>query len=247
MSINKKILILGDSWSQGEISDSLDENEKHIVSHKGTEQYLRDDGYIIDNRGEIGESNHWATVQFDRYTGSPDSVIWFQTDVNRDLTEQMFLTKLKESGSIKSVFRSHIIDTYTKMNSLAENKNTTVFVVGGFSAVLEDELRPFKNLKCAIPCIINLIRPNINLSFYDRFSQQSWFKNLIELVKSDSFWSKDDIIRLKSEWLAMQSGAAKFHRVMQQDKEYFWPDGCHPNRQGHKIIYNKIKTILENE
>jgi hypothetical protein len=24
----------------------------------------------------------------------------------------------------------------------------------------------------------------------------------------------------------------------------FWPDGCHPNRLGHKVLYDAIKTKL---
>ena len=238
----KNILILGDSWSQGEIS--VNENGRY-VSHRGVMQYLEDDGYKIENRGGLGESNHWALTQFELYSGSPDFILWFQTDINRDYLENTFLDKLKETHSIKSLFKNHIIDTYTKMNYLAEQKNTTVYVIGGVSPVLEDELHQFKNLKCAIPCIINLIRPDIHLSFYDRFGLFHWLTNLIELIKSDPFWSNNDITRLKSEWLMMHSGVGKFYQTMMEDKEYFWPDGYHPNRAGHKVIYNKIKTILE--
>lgn len=238
-------MIIGDSWSRGEISS--DTNGKHIITHKGTEQYLVDDGYLVDNLGELGESNHWATAQFENYDKSLDLVIWFQTDINRDFTEQTFIDKLKEFGSINSVFRNSIVNTYDKMNSLAEKKSTTVYVIGGYSAVLENELQQFKNLKCAIPCVINLIRPSVNVTFYESFSQQPWFANLIELIKSDLFWNNDDINRLKSEWLEMQIAAAKFNRAMVRDKKYFWPDGYHPNREGHRIIYNNIKKILENE
>lgn len=244
MSIGKTILILGDSWSQGEIN--VNENGRY-VSHKGLMQYLEDDGYKIENRGGLGESNHWALSQFELYSESLNFVIWFQTDINRDFIENTFLSKLKETHSIKSLFNNHIVDTYTKMNYIAEKKNITVHVVGGISPVLENNLYQFKNLKCAIPCVINLIRPDIHISFYDRFAHQFWFTNLIESIKSDSYWSNDDIVHLKSEWLMIQTGAAKFYQTMMKDKEYFWPDGCHPNRAGHKIIYNKIKTILENE
>ena len=48
MSTGKTVLILGDSWSQGEINTN--ENGKY-VSHSGINQYLLDDGYKIENRG----------------------------------------------------------------------------------------------------------------------------------------------------------------------------------------------------
>ena len=246
MNINKKILILGDSWSQGEIEYNV-KADRHVVTHKGLEQYLVDNGAQIDNLGGLGESNAWALSQFESYNKIVDAVLWFQTDVNRDYLEDTFLTKLKETRSIKSLFRNHIIDTYDKMNSSARQKNTTVYVIGGFSAVLEDEVKEFNNIKCAIPCVINLIQPNANITFYDSFSQQLWFMCLIELVKADPYWDKDSINKLKSEWLELQEKSTKFNLLMKKDKEHFWPDGLHPNRYGHKIIYNKIKSILENE
>jgi lysophospholipase L1-like esterase len=36
----------------------------------------------------------------------------------------------------------------------------------------------------------------------------------------------------------------KMKNYLKENKKYFWPDGMHPNREGHRIIFNKIKEEL---
>lgn len=49
-----KILITGDSWGCGEW-DGL--NVDYRVTHSGIEQYLRDDGYTVENVSRGGYNN----------------------------------------------------------------------------------------------------------------------------------------------------------------------------------------------
>ena len=35
--------------------------------------------------------------------------------------------------------------------------------------------------------------------------------------------------------------------IMKQNSQWFWPDGCHPNREGHLKLYKYLKNLWEKE
>ena len=97
--MTKTFLVLGDSWSQGEIEL---QQEQHVVVHQGLVQYLKDDGHKVINGGGLGWSNKTALEKCkELYTPDVDHIIWFVTDSLRDLTEQEYIEQLRNRNSIR--------------------------------------------------------------------------------------------------------------------------------------------------
>jgi lysophospholipase L1-like esterase len=48
----------------------------------------------------------------------------------------------------------------------------------------------------------------------------------------------------KQEILSYIDSATERRSYMFNNKEFFWPDGMHPNRKGHKVLYDAIKSKL---
>lgn len=243
----KNILILGDSWSQGELE--IDDQGKRYVVHGGVHQYLTEHGYNVVNLGGIGDSNSQAYMRYARQHSKFDLILWFQTDVLRDVNhnyKELFYKKILELKSIRRVFDSILIDTYKILDNYAEQKNEKIFVLGGFSTVPE-QILDFTNLINFIPSIISLIDPNESFPTYSFFTRFEWFTNLIENMTVEYSLDRETINYLKEEYICMVDENIKTIEYMQQNKKYFWPDGLHPNRHAHQIIFNKIKEELLND
>lgn len=240
----KKILLLGDSWSQGELD--FDQDGKHYVTHRGVHQYLLDLGHNVINLGGLGKSNSQAVRQYRDNPGPYDLILWFSTDVLRDVNwsyENLFLNRLKSLKSIKSTFDEVQSIWFSNMNDLARERNQKIYVMGGFSAI-DSKIDFFPNLINFIPSIINLINPQYNFSMYGYFTNFEWFVNIIETAKKEQWFTNSELLYIKEEFTNMMDENIKLTNFLKTDKKYFWPDGIHPNRYGHQIIFNKIKEEL---
>lgn len=85
MAINicmNKVLIMGDSWGIGEFKYSPCKTTIESVSNTGLNYFLEKLGYRVDNISVAGGSN---IEQFDLLTPGYDLIIWFHTEINRDL------------------------------------------------------------------------------------------------------------------------------------------------------------------
>jgi hypothetical protein len=240
----KNILILGDSWSQGEID--FDENKKHIVTHGGVHRYLVEHGHSVTNLGGLGESNDQAYRCYIQQPATYDLVLWFQTDVTRDVNynyEELFYKKLVELKSIRGVFDYILLNTYSLLDAAAKQKNEKIFTLGGFATV-DDQIQNFTNLVNFVPSIISLIDPSKSFSAYSFFMRFDWFVDVIENISSNYSLEQEIIDTLKEEYIHMVDENVKMKNYLKENKKYFWPDGMHPNREGHRIIFNKIKEEL---
>jgi hypothetical protein len=243
----KNILILGDSWSQGELR--IDKNKKHIVTHGGVHQYLLEHSHTVTNLGGLGESNLHAYNCYAQQTKSYDLVIWFQTEVTRDVNynyKELFYKKLVELKSIRKVFDYILLNSYRMLDDEAKKKNEKIVVLGGFATV-DDRIQDFTNLVNFVPSIISLIDPSKSFSTYSFFAPFEWFVDIIENITSDYSLEQETIDSLKEEYIRMIDENFKMIDYLGENKTYFWPDGMHPNREGHRIIFNKIKEELLND
>lgn len=243
----KNILILGDSWSQGELG--VDENKKRIVTHGGVHRYLVEHGHTVTNLGGLGESNSQAYMHYAQQSSNFDLILWFQTDVLRDVNhnyKDLFYKKLLKLKSIRRLFDNILLDTYKVLDNCAKQKNEKIFVLGGFSTV-PAQIQNFKNLINFTPSIISLIDPSKSFSTYSFFIRFEWFTNLIENMTAEYSIDQETINSLKEEYICMADENIRMINYLRQNKKYFWPDGVHPNRYAHRIIFNKIKEELLND
>jgi hypothetical protein len=247
MSLAKTILIIGDSWSQGELMDNKDDTGS-IVVHAGTEQYLLDSGHTVINLGILGGSNTQAMQNYQKFTDHADYIFWFQTDPLRDVNGknndgELFIELLQRFNSIKAVFDYLIADVQNKINNIAINKNQIVHVIGGFS-VLTPNINKFSNLRNFITNVSALIDPQTNFEVYGYFPEFDWFINIVEYYKKHNLVSDSVLSYITQEYIDIMSEHQHIFEYMSNNKQYYWPDNRHPNRHGHKIIFNQIEKLI---
>ena len=229
-----KIIITGDSWSCGEWGwDNNDPTTgKYCNLHKGIEQYFKDDNHKVTNVGRGGISNIASTSLLNKkIKNNYDYILFFQTDTFRDPDKYSKTGKFDLTQGIKDYLtfsadefleiQKELLDkTYNKLNSF----NKKIYCMGGTSKLDMNLIKKYPNLVPLIPAITELLctnyeHPKVWISGWA--SQVSLIKNkdFLNLIR-ESFYKQK---MLKSAY-----------------PELFYPDGYHPNRYGHRIIYDYI-------
>lgn len=221
-----RVLIAGDSWSQGEWGGSHGE---YGVVHQGMHQYLLDDGYEVFNVGRGGYHNFEsfdAVTQFDQ---SFDHLIFFYTDPLR----------VSKEDDIKNIPPQHLIAEHKQViyRYLEQIKNEThakITLIGGCVKFIGDDT----NIDYLIPSVTELLIPNFVDNEY--LVSQQWRSHFLAQEKTFN-------IQQKTQWLEILTQADNKFSVWGKNPEYFWPDGYHMNRKGAKIVYEKLKELWFNE
>jgi hypothetical protein len=239
MSSNKTILILGDSWACGELSLKED---GHSIVHKGLEQYLIDQGHTVINLGVLGGANSNSISNYLNFTQHADYVFFFQTEPTRE-GDTIFIELLKQFKSIRTVFDHLINECYININKIAKDKNQTVHLIGGYS-VVTDNASKFSNLNNFISNVSSLIDPDTKFDFYGYFMQFEWFVNIVENAKKKLNFDDYTVGQLKKEYIDMVNENTRITLYMSANEDYYFPDGMHTNRNGHRIIFNQVKKLM---
>jgi len=217
-----EILIAGDSWGCGEWG--WDSNGYYVVTHKGLEQYFTDDGFTVTNISEGGIGNNTVILNLKKFLlSNPDysgHIIWFQSDPFRDLRPyETFTVDYTTYEGLIDKLNQLLLETYNQFNSF----NKKILCLGGVSKLNLKLILPFNNLVAAIPSIPELLLPDYQ---HAEIVFSDWY-NLI-----DRQFSLDDLDKLL------------YNKQLQDSlidyKDLFWPDGSHPNRVGHKKIFEYL-------
>ena len=221
--MTKRILISGDSWGCGEWG--CDEYGNYRVLHKGLEDYLVSDGFVVNNVSMGGINNKESARNLKKELLQNDSdffdlIIWFQTDPIRDLRpyKRLSYTEISSYEQLIEVAENLLNETYTMLNNL----NKKIVCIGGCSKLISD-INNYNNLIPFIPSCIEeftkLKAPKIWHSDWinelDNFSIDALDKLLIDKRIQDSLYE---------------------HEMVRPDH------GLHMNRIGHKLLFNKIKN-----
>jgi len=216
------VLISGDSWGCGEwnnqkVPHSLRMLKKRCNIHRGLEQFLESYGCIVYNVSEGGASNKDSTRRLAKKIEktNPDFIFWIQTDPIRDLkpyTEEGFPKTIEEI----TVLQENLLKkTYEFLGSL----NKKIYCMGGVFKLNETLMRDHSNLYPLIPSIIE---------FFGAKEVKHWV----------SGWIQHSSIRFSDEFIAELYKLPDPYAVL--PKEWFYPDGVHPNRLAHKAIFEFI-------
>ena len=203
-------------------------HQDHIrqrVLHPGLAQYLTEYGHNVVNLSKGGESNSYAIEKIQAQDLSKfDLIIWFQTDPFRDLHPyETFTVDYTTYKSLIDKQNQLLLETYNQFNSF----NKKILCLGGLSKLNLKLIQPFKNLVAAIPSIPELLLPDYQ---HAEIAFSDWYTLI------DRQFSLDDLDKLL------------YNKQLQDSlidyKDLFWPDGFHPNRVGHKKIFEYlIKSI----
>jgi hypothetical protein len=222
----KNICITGDSWGCGEW-DKI--NKKYSVSHKGLEEYLKQDGFNVLNLSKPSASNLGAyeklkTVQISNF----DLILFFHTDPCRDF--QHTTSKINLSTYLQKAeeaMQAHLL----RLNQLGSK----IYLIGGHSKIEKSNTSNFQNLHVLIPSVIEFLCPNISQSYYCR---NDFLDLIVEHYSSD----KEFINFIHDEWTKQNLlYTSEDPRVL----NYFHPNKIHANRNAHREIYKEVIKLIE--
>jgi hypothetical protein len=218
----KNILIGGDSWGCGEWG--WINRKKYGVLHPGLEQYLVDSGFAVVNcsKGASCNKKSIERIAHQADLSDYDHIVWFQSDPLRDLRpyknfNSMFASYQELLDRSNDLLNSH----YRLLNQL-DNK---VICIGGCSK-LNADIGNYENLIPAVASMIELLLPDFS-------APNVWHSDWIDIINSSI-----------DENLLDQLVADKKIQDQIGNESIFKPDGFHPNREGHLILFNTIRELL---
>jgi hypothetical protein len=237
------IIISGCSWACGEWArgDTVAENEDPI-SHKGLEQYLVDAGYTVLNLSQGALSNlqiaNRIFTWIDRHPNETISKIFvFQTEYLRDywmsFQEDFLSLTHADSLSGKSISRF-----YYKLSTISKIAKCPVYLIGELSDTLwiGNMETCYPGVKVVCQSMTNLI---VNNNHRVAEPVLDWYlgdtAEAIEKIKKSI--PDDEVTKLLKK---INDGFERENIVFSNSK-YFWPDGRHPNRYGHQILFDFLK------
>jgi hypothetical protein len=212
-----KICIAGDSWGVGELGAP-----NGAVEHQGLAQYFAEAGADVKNVSRVGFSNKISSSLIPTYKF--DYIFWFQSDPLRDLRPYHKFEQYNTIDKLLEKSRECLIDAYTRLNSMG----VVIHCIGGCSEINLDLIKDFKNLVPIIPSVTRLIWPEFQ---HPPIWVSDWMNKIDRQFDLNEL---DRIIVMKDHQLSLGD-----------NKEYFFPDGYHPNRKGHRVIYDYICKELK--
>ena len=211
-----KILIGGDSWGVGEWPQE--------TNHRGIWQYFEEGGHEVVIKAVPGESNKTSISHMCNYVnGNYDYVFWFQSDPLRDLRPyDDFGNTIKNYDDLITQSNILLDKNYKELNDRSDCK---IYCIGGCSKLNMELISKYKNL---IPFIESLTE----LILVDYKHPEIWHSDWIDYVERLDESVIDFLLPNKMKQDSLSE--------VDEYREYFWPDGSHPNRYGHKVLYDFI-------
>lgn len=219
----KNICIAGDSWGCGEWSENY--NPPKVI-HKGLEFYLSEISNVINvSRGANSNTDSITSLINALESNHFDLIFFFVTDPLRDTrsnnyeffkaTKLTFHDLLEENKRLRNV-------NYEELNKIGKK----IYCIGGCSKLKENEFANYKNLIPYIPSLTEFLLPDYRHPII-------WCSDWLSYVDKQFDLESLNLLASNKEIQDSLRGN-KF-------KSLFWPDGGHPNRFGHLLLYNKIK------
>lgn len=228
-----KIFISGDSWACGEWPNGP---SLHAV-HRGVEAYFEEDGYTVINTARGGSSNKdsislLASTTNEHYAKN-DIIIWVQTDPIRNVSIDNLPRAVEQAGSIVGLMRDLAQEDYSRLNHLTLKYNCPVHVVGGLYSIQQDLLARYPRVRCLVESWIGLLVTGWSES---AVLDSAWTVDHLQL---NTFKDQQLAGRCIDELTQLESNRYIYQNLI------FHPNGNHPNREGHRVLYNYIKERLK--
>ena len=257
------IFILGDSWGCGEWKRSPKIQDS--IEHLGLEQFFNDDGYTVINKSKPGGANSDSILIleniFQTMYKAGDYIFLILTEATRSFGKNFKQLK-DELNKHNGLFelQLHVLNKdLESLNQLAEQYNSTIHLIGGL-ALIPESTKQFTTLNNLVKSWPKLLVGDATWPMWT--NKEEIYKQYKE-VDFDHFgvwgqWKIDDI--LINDWLNL-SRSLPFseelsekiinqlleldsNRLIIENHPVFQPDKAHPNREGHKILFNYIKENL---
>lgn len=219
----QSILIVGDSWGLGE----WDFNP-YEVRHTGLQHYLEEAGHTVLNKSVAGSSNKAVVSNLLKSNLQDfDYIFWIQSDPLRDLRPYQQFHKLTNIELMIKQSKILLDSTYSLLNSIGK----PIHCLGGCAKLDLDLLKLHNNLIPFMPSIWEFI-------YSDEIHPLLCFSDWIDKIPKD-FEDFEKLVRIK-QYIDSWTTNPKF-------REYFYPDGFHPNRKAHQKIFDHIHACINKD
>jgi len=231
---NKTILLAGDSWAAGQWIFDKKSDPSNFVNHAGIAQYITDDGYNVINLSQPGSGNEGILNVLENFLKTNihiniDKIFLLQTDYIRDPMP----SNIPNPSSITDVEVNIMMNYYKKISNVASLYDVKIYLIGGCTDLLpQSYITQFPNIVYVCQSWTNLI---INNNTDIEPPIVSWYtKEYEDIINKFKKYNINDTID-------KMDLAEKRMECLQSNKEYFWPDGVHPNKRGHKKLFVFLK------
>jgi hypothetical protein len=247
-----KIIVAGSSWARGEWAPN-----DPVVQHDGIKQYFADAGYTVVDSSQA-RSYHSRVITFlkkkleSNYVEN-DIVLFIMADPLLDIIMPElgirkrslsikhlpgFTKSIEEAGGLINLIRRQQDHIYSSIDAVAKQYNTVIHCIGGTYNVNTNISKSYSNLSPLLVSWIHLLVGNLlehQHSVDPEFGiSYTWGINYIGL---DSY-TPDFAEQVRQEFKLIEDST----RIM--DELIFHPDSLHPNREGHKILFDYIVKEL---
>ena len=240
-NMRQKLILIGCSWGCGEWL--VDDNQVLNINHPGLSEYLAND-YDVVNLSRSGASNWQLCFSLRNYlthvkTFDQFKIVLIQTDAARNKgTEKYhvdYVQVLQESTNLKNFYERNLEIFYIKLNSLAQEFNTPIYLVGGLNDLAINILPLYNNLVPMCESWIGLMHaphqptvvPLLVHSFLYSFTKKH---NRLDLMEQISQHSDANFLRaqelMETDWFGPSLG------------------DFHPGRKAHELLANHIREFF---
>ncbi len=215
------IVVCGDSWGRGCWTP------QGKLYHKGLEQFLHDDGHKVLNISRPGTDLVTITTRLQNFLiDLEDPPLWFTEPVTKIFVLQTEWHRHLSTIKDKDVEPNVIASFYGTLSYIAEKFNVPVNVIGGCSdTIWFDDFGKF------YPGVNIVCQSFTNLLINDNHRTD-------EPVYSVKF-PKDFI--LDYELMIKAEQGQKREQVWNDNPQWFFPDGIHPNHLAFEVLYAHLK------
>ena len=234
------IIITGDSWGCGEWEHT---EFDYRPSHPGLEYYIKNQGKKVLNMSLPSASNGLVknTLEIllrtirqnsECFSEPVESILIFKTEWSRDFD----LDSIRPGDEM-----IHICKWYYSLSELAQEYNVRIGIIGGLADTLNiDKFEvEYPGLFVACQSLTNLLIHNDPV-LKEPVYTVDFDEKLLQYIKSINDDTSLDY------FLSIVSNGLERYKIFKKHKNWFWPDGVHPNRHGHKKLYDYLvsKNIL---
>jgi hypothetical protein len=246
------ILIVGDSWGVGEWdgNPSQDRIWQVPVSHSGLQHFLTEHDQKVINLSRPGNSNsemwHTCIASLTNNLTLQESIrciIIFQTEWTRDVCEHWHIAEVEDYG-VEQLKSRWISRMYLRLSQLSCKYNLPVYVIGGCSDTLW--LSEFSQYYPGVTIVCQSFT-NLLLNNNHRIVNPIMISMHTRILES--------ISKLKAQQLSLadkkfitQEIEQSFIRAAtwENNPDWFYPDGYHPNKAGHKKLFDHLCSTVPN-
>lgn len=238
------IVLAGGSWGMGEWRKETPDAQSRIT-HRGLHQYLLDHQLDVINISEFGQSN-WQTYQrisklfssgIAQHLKTPISTVfvfqveWFK-DVRHADSEKITIGHYDEHTAIQTMST-----WYTQLSDLAVENSVKIGLIGSSSDTIF--LDPFEKY---YPGVFVACQSMTNLLINNDHRTHTpihgiLYQPIVEIFKG---MTKDS--RALEHLITASDNSMQRLDQWQSNPDWFFPDGLHANRHGHKKLFEFLLT-----